>query len=108
MGTPMKEIEDETIPVALAPGTAANAAVRIASLPPKPGPTLGDLTAIIQETIDTTIVEAETHRQKLVQLIRAILARPEMFAKEPSARASVEKFLEDSEARFGTPAVKTD
>ena len=58
MGTPMKEIEDETIPVALAPGTAANAAVRIASLPPKPGPTLGDLTAIIQETIDTTIVEA--------------------------------------------------
>ena len=42
-----------------------------------------------------------------MQLIRAILARPEMFAKEPSARASVEKFLEDSEARFGTPAVKT-
>jgi hypothetical protein len=97
----MKEIEEQTAPVAMAPGTAANAAIRIASLPPVPGPTLGELAAIVQETIDTTIVEAEKHRQKLVQLLRAVLARPEMFAKEPSARASVERFLEESEARFG-------
>ena len=41
-------------------------------------------------------------------MLRAVLARPETFAKEPSARATVEKFLEESEARFGTPAVKTD
>jgi hypothetical protein len=109
----MTEIEDTTTPVAMAPGTAGNAAIRIASLPPHPGPTLGELTGIIQETIDTTIVEAEKHRQKLVALIRAILARPEMFAKEPSARASVERFLEESEARFGaveagTAASKTE
>jgi hypothetical protein len=108
METPMKEIDDQTVPVALAPGTAANAAVRIASLPPKPGATLGELTAIVQESIDATIVEEERHRQKLVALIRAILARPEMFAKEPSARTSVERFLEESEARFGSGAPKAE
>ncbi|MDB4981107.1 MAG: hypothetical protein JWM82_1859 [Myxococcales bacterium] len=97
----MKTIEDNTAPIAMAPGTAANAAVRIASLPPKPSATLGDLAQIIQETIDLTVGEVEQHRQKLIALIRAILARPEMFAKEPSARASVERFIEESERRFG-------
>jgi hypothetical protein len=103
----MKEIEDKTVPVALEPGTAANAAVRIASLPPRPGPTLGDLTQIIQEAIDATVAEEERHRQKLIALIHAILARPEMFAKDPSARASVERFVAESEARFGA-APKAD
>jgi hypothetical protein len=102
----MKPIEDNTAPVAMAPGTAANAAIRIASLPPKPGATLADLANIIQETIDLTTAEAEQHRQKLIALIRAILARPETFSKEPSARASVERFIEESERRFGPAAGK--
>jgi len=97
----MKEIEDSTAPVAMARGTAANAAIQIASLPPVPGPTLGELTQIVQETIDLTVAEQEQHRQKLLALIRAILARPEAFAKDDSARASVERFLEESESRFG-------
>jgi hypothetical protein len=101
----MKEIEDTTAPVAMSPGTAGNAAIRIASLPPTPGPTLADLTGIVQETIDATVAASEQHRQKLVALIRTILARPEMFAKEPSARATVERFLEESEARFGAGVV---
>ncbi|HVR03356.1 MAG TPA: hypothetical protein VMT47_14560 [Polyangia bacterium] len=97
----MKEIEDSTAPVAMARGTAANAAIQIASLPPVPGPTLAELTRIVQETIDLTIADQEQHRQKLIALIRAILARPEAFAKDDSARGSVERFLEESEARFG-------
>jgi len=100
----MKEIEETTAPVAMARGTAANAAVQIASLPPVPGPTLRDLTDIVQETIDLTIAEQEQHRQKLIALVRAILSRPEVFAKDASARASVERFLDESEARFGAAA----
>lgn len=97
----MKEIDDVTAPIPVAPGTAANAAIQIASLPHSPGPTLGDLTQVVQSTLDTAAADAEEHRQKLVALIRAILARPEMFAKDPSARASVDRFIEESEARWG-------
>jgi hypothetical protein len=90
--------------MAIAPGTAAHAAIQIASLPPNPGPTLEDLAAIVQETLDAALNESEQHRQKLVALIRAVVARPEMFANEPSARGSVERFLEESEARWGRAA----
>ena len=100
----MTDIEDPTTPVAMARGTAANAAVQIASLPRAPGPTLGELAQIVQETIDLTTAEHEQHRQKLIALVRAILARPEMFAKDASARASVERFIDESEARCGKPA----
>ena len=93
-----------TAPVAIGTGTAANAAVEIASLPHSPGPTLGDLTQIIQQNLDQALAESEQHRQKLVALIRTVIARPEMFAKDPSARASVERFLDESEARWGKPA----
>jgi hypothetical protein len=103
-----KEIEDATAPVAMARGTAANAAIQIASLPPVPGPTLGDLADIVQRTIDATVAEEEQHRQKLIGLIRAVLARPEVFAKDANARASVERFLEESEARFGGTGLKAE
>lgn len=99
----MKETDEGTSPMAIAPGTAANAAVQIASLPPVPGPTLADLAAIVQETLDVALAENEQHRQKLVALLRAVIARPEMFANEASARGSVERFLEESEARWGRP-----
>ena len=104
----MKEIEETTAPVAMARGTAANAAVQIASLPPVPGPTLRELADIVQQTIDLTVAEQEQHRQKLIALVRAILARPEEFAKDASARASVERFLEECETRFGAAARPSD
>lgn len=88
--------------MAIAPGTAAHAAVQLASLPPEAK--LQDLAAIVQETLDAALAESEQHRQKLVALIHAIVARPEMFANEPSARASVDRFLEESEARWGRAA----
>jgi hypothetical protein len=94
--------EEGTSPMAIAPGTAAHAAVQLASLPPEAK--LQDLAAIVQETLDTALAETEQHRQKLVALIRAIVSRPEMFANEPSARASVDRFLEESEARWGRAA----
>lgn len=87
--------------MAIAPGTATNAAVQIASLPPGSGPNMEEVAAIVQETLDVALAENEQHRQKLVALIRAIIARPEMFANEASARGSVERFLEESEARWG-------
>jgi hypothetical protein len=101
----MKEIQDTTTPVAMAPGTAANAAIRIASLPAELGPTLGEMIQIIQETIDVAEAAAQSHRQQLVGLIRAMLTRPEAFATDQSARASMERFLAESDARFGpTPS----
>jgi hypothetical protein len=97
----MKDSEEGTSPMAIAPGTAAHAAVQIASLPAGSGPTLEEVAAIVQETLDAALAESEQHRQKLVALLRAVIARPEMFANEASARGSVERFLEESEARWG-------
>jgi hypothetical protein len=97
----MKDSEEGTSPMAISPGTAAYAAVQIASLPP--GTSLEDLASIIQQTLDEASAESEQHRQKLVALLRAVIARPEMFANEPSARNTVERFLEESEARWGRP-----